>query len=171
MGKELLELLPDLSAHPEGTPPAAEQNESDEEDQHDDPSTPSKRVGPGLPGEFRHHLIPKDFSERLPGVAAEELAKRRGWVLGVPLFKDLGGARADAIAMALEARVVARKTVVIEKGNVGEQEMYFVAKGKFDVLMSLDGSWPAFVTVSAAFPPQYDFQGSERLPVSAARAW
>ena len=101
MGKELLELLPDSSA-PEGIPPAVEGTpDSDEEDKYDDPSTPSKRVGAGLP--------------------AEELAKRRGWVLDVPMFKDLGQVRADAIAMALEARAIPRRTVVIEKGNVGEQ--------------------------------------------------
>ena len=77
----------------------------------------------------------------------EELARRRGWVLDVPLFSGLDVSLAEKVARIFEPRLVERKTVVIEKGVVGEQEMYFVAHGEVEVLTDLDT--PAFATLTA----------------------
>ena len=80
-----------------------------------------------------------DEEEEKEPVREEELARRQGWVAAVPLFRGLDSTRALAIARALTPRKVAKRAVVIEKGNVGEQEMYFVAQGSLEVLLqSLD---------------------------------
>ena len=74
-----------------------------------------------------------------------EMLRRRQWLLEVPLFSGLDQDMADAVALAFTPRVMKRKAVVIEKGTVGEQEMYFVANGEVEVLTSLDT--PAFATL------------------------
>jgi CRP-like cAMP-binding protein len=113
-GKDLLELLSDdMGDHPH-------EDSDGEEEHHDEPGTPR---------------LPED-------IPPEEFKQRVQWVVDVPLFRDLDDRYVQAIASALETRAVAPGTVVIAKGAVGEQEMYFVAKGKLEVLMSLD--LPAF---------------------------
>jgi CRP-like cAMP-binding protein len=92
----------------------------------------------------------------------EELARRRKWVLGVPLFSGLDERLADAVARVFEPRKVERKTVVIEKGTVGDQEMFFVAKGEVEVLTSLDT--PPFATLGGG-----KFFGESSLLESAPR--
>eukprot|EP01043_Picozoa_sp_COSAG02_P045725 COSAG02_NODE_4212_length_5624_cov_12.618281_2_plen_255_part_00 len=114
MGKTLLEPLAHEAPHPE----------SDDEEDHDEPETP--------------HGKPANDS-----LAPEELEFRKQRLANVPLFKDLDSSYIVRIARALERREVASGAVIIEKGHVGEKEMYFVAKGKVEILMSLDQ--PPFV--------------------------
>jgi CRP-like cAMP-binding protein len=115
MGKTLLEPLALEAPHPES---------DGEEDHHDEPGTPR-----GKPAN--------------DSLAPEELELRKQRLADVPLFKDLDSSYIVRIAQALERREVAPGAIIIEKGHVGEKEMYFVAKGKVDVLMSLDQ--PPFV--------------------------
>lgn len=118
MGKTLLEPLAREAPHPE----------ADGEEEHDEPGTPRREAGPGS-------LSPKD------------LERRKQWLVSVPLFRDLDSSYVNRIALALERREIAPGEVVIEKGHVGEKEMYFVVKGKLEVLMSLDQ--PPFVKLRA----------------------
>lgn len=113
MGKQMLEPLADDTTdqtHPE----------SDGEDELDEPGTPPRTKS------ANDRRSQREF----------ELQKQR--VLNFPLFRDLDRTYIDNIVRMLETRTVEPGTVVIEKGKVGEQEMYFVAKGTLNVLMSLD---------------------------------
>jgi CRP-like cAMP-binding protein len=81
----------------------------------------------------------------LAELSPEELVRRRQWLLAVPLFGGLSDAFADAVARIFVPRTVKRKTVVIQKDSLGEEEMFFVAKGEVEALIELGA--PAFATL------------------------
>ena len=138
-GKEILQLL-DADDATASSPPASRSSSSDSDSESDwdgivaAAAEAEKWRGVVRGSEFVCTELPR-----------EELARRRQWVLSVPLFSGLDDSLADAVARVFDPQKVERKTIVIEKGAVAEQEMYFVAKGEVEVLTSLEN--PPFATL------------------------
>ena len=68
-------------------------------------------------------------------LSPEEITKRR-WLCDVPMFDGLDGAFVGALAQALTTRSVAAWSVIITKGEIGD-EMYFIQSGRCDVKLDL----------------------------------
>ena len=137
-GKQILQLL-DSDDAPAISPPTSRLSSSDRDSESDSDEV----VAAAAEAEKWRVARGNDFVRtELP---REELARRRQWVLSVPLFSGLDDSLAEAVARVFDPRKVERKTVVIEKGAVTEQEMYFVAKGEVEVLTSLEN--PPFATL------------------------
>ena len=75
-------------------------------------------------------------------IRTEEQAHRRKWLQEVPVFQALADTGADgffaALAEQLAVRIVTRGDIIVNKGQVG-WEMYFVKRGRAEVLLSANG--------------------------------
>eukprot|EP01043_Picozoa_sp_COSAG02_P016469 COSAG02_NODE_725_length_18021_cov_392.218279_12_plen_1174_part_00 len=136
-GKKILQLLDANSALSSSPPSPSSSSESESDSESEEVAAAAAeaekwRVVRG--SEFVYTDLPR-----------EELARRREWVLAVPLFSGLDESLADSVARVFEPRKVDRNTMVIAKGATAEQEMYFIAKGNVEVLTSLDT--PPFATL------------------------
>jgi CRP-like cAMP-binding protein len=90
------------------------------------------------------------LSEAGAEIAADELRRRRAWLIEVPLFSshaantDRYSQFLDAVARVLEVRTEKRKTMLDTMGELGS-DLFFVVRGEVEILSDL--SLPAFATL------------------------